>query len=221
MATQRIAVGRAGARFNARRRHPRQARGKFINFLLVALLIILALYIVMVVQVYRVAAEDNARPADTIIVLGAAQWSGRPSPVLQARLDHVLDLYQRGLARHIITTGGIGDGDRYAEADVAAEYLNREGVPLAAIEREREGRDTWQSLQDADTIMHDEGWHSAILVSDPFHMWRAGKMADDLGITTYTSPTRTSPISGDKWWEFQYVAREPVSLIAYMLGLKD
>jgi uncharacterized SAM-binding protein YcdF (DUF218 family) len=220
MATQRIAVARAKVRSRGRQR-THHAGGRFIRFVLVLILILLIVYVAMVVQVYRVAAEDNARPADTIIVLGAAQWSGKPSPVLQARLDHVLDLYHRGLAQHIITTGGIGDGDRYAEADVAAEYLNREGVPLAAIEREREGRDTWQSLQDADTIMHNQGWSSAILVSDPFHMWRAGKMADDLGITTYTSPTRTSPISGDRWWEFQYVAREPVSLIAYMLGLKD
>ena len=175
----------------------------------------------MVVQVYRIGAQDNAQPADAIIVLGAAQWSGKPSPVLQARLDHALDLYHQGLAQHIITSGGTGDGDEYSEADVAATYLQQHGVATTAIQEEDVGRDTWQSMQDVDAIMRQQGWRSAILVSDPFHMWRAGKMASDLGIVAYTSPTRTSPIGYDKWWEFQYVAREPISFVAYLLGLKD
>jgi uncharacterized SAM-binding protein YcdF (DUF218 family) len=218
-ATQRVAIGSGQIKVQRQRRQHTGRR--FTRLILLLMLLVIVVYAAMIVQVYRVGAEDNARPADTIIVLGAAQWSGKPSPVLQARLDHALELYQQGLAQHIITTGGTGPGDQYSEADVAADYLQRQGVPLAAIEREDEGRDTWESMQDVSTIMRQQGWHSAILVSDPFHMWRAGKMASDLGIVPYTSPTRTSPISADKGWELQYVLREPVSFVAYLLGLKD
>ncbi len=216
--TQRVATGSGRVGTQQRRR---LARRRWVRVILLIMLPLFVVYLAMVIQVYRVGAEDNARPADAIIVLGAAQWSGKPSPVLQARLDHALDLYRQGLAQHIITSGGTGDGDEYSEADVAADYLQQHSVPLAAIEREDEGRDTWQSMQDVKAIMRQQGWRSAILVSDPFHMWRAGKMASDLGIVAYTSPTRTSPIGADKWWEFQYVAREPISFVAYLLGLKD
>lgn len=218
-ATRRVAI--SSGQLKAQRQQRRYVGRRFSRLILLLLLLLIVVYAAMIVQVYRVGAEDNAHLADTIIVLGAAQWSGKPSPVLQARLDHALELYHQGLAQHIITTGGTGSGDEYSEADVAAEYLHRQGVPLDALEREDEGRDTWQSMQDVSTIMRRQGWRSAILVSDPFHMWRAGKMASDLGITPYTSPTRTSPISGDKWWELQYVLREPVSFVAYLVGLKE
>lgn len=217
--TQRVATGSGRVGTQPHQRRP--ARRRFVRVIVLLLMPVFGVYLAMVVQVYRIGAQDNARPADAIIVLGAAQWSGKPSPVLQARLDHALDLYHQGLAQHIITSGGTGNGDEYSEADVAAVYLQQHGVPTSAIAEEDAGRDTWQSMQDIKAIMQLYRWHSAILVSDPFHMWRADKMASDLGIVAYTSPTRTSPIGYDKWWEFQYVAREPISFVAYLLGLKD
>ncbi len=219
MATQRIATG--GYRVAGERRVRQRRPHPFLRVMMLMLLAVAAAYVVMVIQVYRIGSEDHAQRADTIVVLGAAQWAGKPSPVLQARLDHALDLYRQGLASHIITTGGIGKGDRYSEADVAAEYLNQQGVPLDSIRREREGQDTKQSMAAVSAIMQQGGWHSAIMVSDPFHMMRVSKMAADFGITAYTSPTRTSPISADPGWELQYTLREPISYLAYLLGLKD
>ncbi len=218
--TRRVATG-SGRVITQPQPRRRPAKRRFVRVIVILLLPLFILYLAMVVQVYRVGAQDNAQPADAIIVLGAAQWSGKPSPVLQARLDHALVLYHQGLAQHIITSGGTGDGDQFAEAAVAAAYLQKQGVSASAIKSEDQGRDTWQSMQDVDAIMRQQGWRSAILVSDAFHMWRADRMASDLGIVAYTSPTRTSPIGADKWWEFQYVAREPISFVAYMLGLKD
>jgi len=203
------------------RRAQRRRGLSFVRLLLLLLLLVAAGYALIVWQVYRVAAEENAQAADVIVVLGAAQWNGQPSPVLQARLDHALALYNTGLAQAIITTGGLGDGDRYTEADIAARYLTHRGVPVEEIAREEEGRNTWQSLSAVSGIMREHGWHSAILVSDPFHMMRSAKMAGDLGITAYTSPTRTSPISADQGWEAHYALREAASYIAYLFSIKN
>lgn len=147
-------------------------------------------------QVWLASRADHAERADAIVVLGAAQYDGRPSPVLRARLDHAADLYRREIAPLLVVTGGRAEGDRFTEAGVAAAYLHGEGVPEAAILRETTGTTSWESLAAAAWILGDRGATKVVLVSDPFHAARIQAIADDLGLDPHTSPTRTSPIKG-------------------------
>lgn len=206
---------------NMRQSYQPRRRWSLLRLLLLLLLTAALGFSYLVWQVYVVGAQDNAQAADVIVVLGAAQYNGQPSPVLRARLDHALDLYNQGLAGAILTTGGSQAGDRFTEADAAANYLQAQGVPVEALARETDGRSTWQSLESASAIMQRRGWHTAILVSDPFHMLRSARMAGDLGIVAYTSPTRSSPISADRGWEATYALREAASYVAYLFAIKD
>jgi len=169
-------------------------------------------------QIYRQAQADEATEADVIIVLGAAQWGGQPSPVLRARLDHAICLYKKGYAPALILTGGVGEGEVLSEAEVAKEYVLKYSIPESAIFMEQEGRISLQSIRAAKQIMDRQGMNSAILVSDPFHMMRILKMAKDMGIEAYGSPTRTSPISKNKRVEFRHVLGESVLYIEYLLS---
>ncbi|MEO7397930.1 MAG: YdcF family protein [Ilumatobacteraceae bacterium] len=153
-------------------------------------------YAINLVQVHLVGTSDQARPADAIIVLGAAQYDGRPSPQLQARLDHVVDLWNRGLAPLVVVTGGNQPGDRFTEAQVSATYLIEHGVDEAAILREDAGRSSWESLSTVADFLRDRGATRVLLVSDPYHSLRIRLMAEDLGLTAAVSPTRTSPVAG-------------------------
>jgi uncharacterized SAM-binding protein YcdF (DUF218 family) len=148
-----------------------------------------------VAQVVVMSRLDQRAPADAIIVLGAAQYDGRPSPVLSARLDHALTLYQQGLSPRIVVTGGKQVGDRFTEATASANYLIERGVPDQAILREVRGTTTWESLAEAAKILTDRGFGSAILVSDPYHSARIVGIATELGLEALASPTRTSPES--------------------------
>ncbi|MDQ6603569.1 MAG: YdcF family protein [Chloroflexota bacterium] len=169
------------------------------------------------VLIKRQAGRDEARPADAIVVLGAAQWDGKPSPVLQARLDHAFDLYAAGLAPKVIVTGGVGTGDNYSEGEVARQYLLRKGVPTAAVLTENRGRSSYESMEGATLLMQHNGWRRALLVSDPFHMYRLKRMATDLGVSAATSPTRTSPIRPGSDEERRYMLREVATLADYLL----
>lgn len=157
-------------------------------------------------------ARDRAARADAIVVLGAAQYAGRPSPVLRARLDHALELYRAGLAPRMIVTGGMGTGDTTSEAEVSARYVRARGVPDTAIMLEREGRTTTQSLRAVADMMHGRRLQDAILVSDPFHMLRLRILAARLGVRVFTSPTRTSPIAANREQEWSYVFSESVKV---------
>lgn len=147
-------------------------------------------------QVWLASRHDEARPAQAIIVLGAAQYNGVPSPILRARLDHAYDLYQRKLAPLIVVTGGKQPGDAFTEATASANYLHTRGVPDVDILREVNGRDSWESLAAASDFLKQRGVHSVLLVSDPFHSYRIDAIADELGLEGHPSPTRTSPIKG-------------------------
>jgi len=147
-------------------------------------------------QVWWASRQDHARPAQAIVVLGAAQYNGRPSAVLRARLDHALDLWRRKLAPVIVVTGGRQPGDRVTEAAAAAEYLLGKGVPDASILREVSGTSSWQSLASAAAFLKARGIVEVLLVSDPFHALRIGGIAGELNLHAHTSPTRTSPIRG-------------------------
>jgi uncharacterized SAM-binding protein YcdF (DUF218 family) len=152
-------------------------------------------------QVWRAARRDDARPADAIVVLGAAQYDGTPSPVLAARLDHALELYNAGVAPTIVVTGGRQPGDRFTEATAAAAYLHAHGVPDDAILRETNGRSSWESLAAAGRFLEDRGTTDVVLVSDPYHAARIDDIADEVGLDAVVSPTTTSPISGGAEWK--------------------
>jgi len=140
------------------------------------------------IRIERQATREEARPADVILVLGAAEYRGRPSPVLKARLDHALDLYRKRLAPRIMTTGGAGGDPVFTEGDVGRDYLTNQGVPPEAIVVEREGSSTVASTALAGEIMRRMGLQSAIVVSDGYHIYRVKKMLEGRGLTVYGSP---------------------------------
>jgi uncharacterized SAM-binding protein YcdF (DUF218 family) len=142
------------------------------------------------VQIARQGARDEARPADLILVLGAAEYRGRPSPVLRARLDHGLELYRRGLAPRIMTTGGAGGDPVFTEGGVGRSYLISQGVPVEAIVVESEAESTVESTALSGEIIHRMGLHSVIVVSDGYHIYRVKKMLESQGIEVYGSPRR-------------------------------
>jgi uncharacterized SAM-binding protein YcdF (DUF218 family) len=140
------------------------------------------------IRVERQATREEAQPADVILVLGAAEYRGRPSPVLKARLDHALDLYHRRLAPDIMTTGGAGGDPVFTEGGVGRDYLTSQGVPPEHIVVESEGSTTVASTARAGEIMRRMGLQSAIVVSDGYHVFRVKKMLEGRGLTVYGSP---------------------------------
>ena len=130
---------------------------------------------------------------DAIVVLGAAQYDGRPSPVFRARLDHALALWREGRAPLLVMTGGRREGDRWTEAAAARDYAIEQGVPTASIRMEDQGRSTLESLRAVATILEGEAFASAVFVSDRSHMLRVLRLAQDEGIEAWASPTQTSP----------------------------
>ena len=162
------------------------------------------------VQVWSTARQDDAAAAQAIVVLGAAQYDGTPSPVFEARLDHALDLYEQGLAPTIVVTGGNQPGDRFTEAAAGANYLLANGVPEEDIRREVDAHNSWESLAAVARILDDEGVEEVILVSDPYHSYRVGEIARDLGMTPHLSPTRSSPASG--FSELRSMVRETLAV---------
>lgn len=181
-----------------------------IRAVLVLLGIVALLWVASVFAIISFAARDNARPADAVVVLGAAQYAGRPSPVLKARLDHALELWGRNIAPRLIVTGGVGPGDVTSEAAVAQGYAERNGVPADSILLEARGRTTSESMQAVSEIMEVNGMISAVLVSDPFHMFRLWLLAKRYGFEAHTSPTRTSPLNPSNERRWGYILRESV-----------
>lgn len=168
--------------------------------------------------VYLQGQQDQTQRADAAVVLGAAVWVGNPSPVLKARLDHALQLYQTNTIDKIIVTGGIGTGDNISEAEAGAAYLIDNGVPATDILQETVGKSTFQSLQGAVILAQANNIESVLIVSDPFHMLRSLKMAGDLGLSVSASPTTTSPISRRPAEEWLYMVRESVAYTSYLFA---
>lgn len=169
-----------------------------------------ALWVTSAAAVLIWSNRDEARPAQAIVVLGAAQYAGKPSPVLRARLDHALDLWNRHLASLLILTGGTGLGDTTSEAAVGRNYARKRGVPDSAILVESEGRTTSESMRAVAGMLEVRGLQSALLVSDPFHMLRLRILARRFGFTPYTSPTQTSPISPNREERWKYIFSESI-----------
>ena len=178
------------------------------RILTVAVVATFALWIISATAVLVWSSRDEARPAQAIVVLGAAQYAGKPSPVLRARLDHALELWNRHLASLLILTGGTGSGDTTSEAAVGRTYARKHGVPDSAILVETEGRTTSESMRAVAGMLEVRGLQSALLVSDPFHMLRLRILARRFGFTPYTSPTRTSPISPNREERWKYIFSE-------------
>lgn len=194
----------------------RLARGA-LRGLLLALLSIGAFVLVLCALIVVQGRRDETQPAGAAVVLGAAQWNGAPSPVLQARLDHAVDLYRRGLVGTIILTGGVGAGDSISEAAAGREYLLQRGVATTTLLLEEQGTTTWESMQNAAQLARANGTSSVLVVSDSYHMLRSLKMAQDLGLKAYASPIRANRMEG-RVAEARYVLREAGAYLAYVFA---
>jgi uncharacterized SAM-binding protein YcdF (DUF218 family) len=172
-----------------------------------------------IVQVWSVGRSSGAREVDAIVVMGVAQYDGRPSPQLQARLDHVLTLWKEGVAKLVVTTGGNQPGDRFTEARASADYLVAGGIPESAISMEDIGATTLQSLQGVAEILHSRGLSSIEIVTDPYHALRSRLIAQDLGLTAYVSPTEHSAVTGGA--EKRRMINEGLGLaLAHVIGFQ-
>ena len=163
------------------------------------------------------AQRDDSSKADVIVVLGAAQYDGRPSPVLKARLDHAVQLYKRGMAPRLLFTGGRREGDAVSEAITGQRYSVKHGVPASAIMLEGTSRTTLASIRGTALMLRTDTTEQAprvLLVSDPFHMLRLTVLARLYGMQPMPSPTRTSPISAKQAIALEYVVRESFALPA-------
>jgi uncharacterized SAM-binding protein YcdF (DUF218 family) len=167
---------------------------KIVGLLVAAIVLYFA---VTLVQVWLTSREYDPQPAQAIVVMGAAQYDGVPSPDLQARLDEALLLYHEGYAPLVGVTGSKEPGDQFTEAESGARYLESQkpSVPSADI-LEAGGNDSWTNLADLAPELRDRGVHSILVVTDPFHEARSMAIASDLGFTPHPTPTHTSPITG-------------------------
>lgn len=166
-------------------------RGLVARLALAAVVLLLAYLVITFVLVYRASNQDDARAADAIVVLGAAQYDGRPSLVLQDRLDHALELYEAGLAGSIVVTGGRQAGDRFTEATTGYNYLRDRGVPDEALLKEVGGTNTYESLAASARFLRERELTSVVLVTDGYHAFRVRSIAEDLGLDAVASPTET------------------------------
>ncbi|MFP5022316.1 YdcF family protein [Pseudonocardia phyllosphaerae] len=181
------------------------------------LVVLLLVVGVTAARVWQVARTDDRSHTDAVVVLGAAQYNGQPSAVLAARLKHAEQLWRDGVSPRIVTVGGGKSGDRYTEAEASRDWLIEQGVPRSAVEAVPQGADTLGSLQAVAATAREQGWESALLVSDPWHSLRARTMARDAGLDASTSPTRTGPVVQTREAQLHYIYRETGGLLFYEL----
>jgi uncharacterized SAM-binding protein YcdF (DUF218 family) len=162
------------------------------------------------VQVFQAARQNDPQPAEAIVVLGAAQYNGAPSPVLRARLDHAVDLYERDLAPVVVVTGGGQPGDSATEASAGRSYLINQGIPDDVLRSEVQGTSSWQSLSAAARFLDREGINDVILVSSPYHALRTEHIAEEVGLDGRASPAPDSPESGAR--ELVRMGRETLAV---------
>jgi uncharacterized SAM-binding protein YcdF (DUF218 family) len=189
--------------------------------LLGLLVLLLAYFAVSTTLVARWMGKDERPRVDAIVVLGAAQYDGRPSAIYQARLEHALDLWSGKVAPVVVFTGGKEEGDRFTEGGSGARWAVERGLPAGAVLTEEHSRTTYQNLAGAKRILERRrpGRRPRIVVvSDPFHMFRAVRQAADLGMDAYPSPTRTSPLSASRLKLTELVLREDLAIAGYLLS---
>lgn len=177
-----------------------------------------ALAAITAIRIVDQGGRDERGPADAIVVLGAAQYDGRPSPVLEARISHAVDLYRAGVAPVLIVTGGKAPGDRTTEAAAARAWAEDHGVPPGAILAEDGGRTTLESLEAVAAILRDHRLRSAVFVSDRTHMLRVLRIATDEGIIALGSPTTSSPVDADAGRRAEAIIHELGALAIYFVG---
>jgi uncharacterized SAM-binding protein YcdF (DUF218 family) len=192
------------------------------RILFALLVLVLAYFAVTTFLVARWMGKDERHTADAIVVLGAAQYDGRPSAIYRARLEHAVDLYNQRVAPVIVFTGGNTPGDRFTEGASGARWAVKQGVPAVAALVEDHSRSTYQNLAGAKRTLASRGESNrrlrVVVVSDPFHMYRACRQARDLGFEAYPSPTRTSPMSASKFKLTESVIREDLAIGGYVLA---
>lgn len=181
------------------------------------LVVIVAVVGVTAFHVWSVARQDHRGRVDAIVVLGASQFDGRPSAIFANRLDHAARLLKTGVAPRIITVGGSRSGDRFTEAAAGKRYLERNALPAAEVFAVEQGKDTLQSMRALAPFMKRHGWHSAVLVTDPWHEARSRRMAQDQGIAATTSPSRSGPAVATRATQARYIGRETAAYLYYLV----
>jgi uncharacterized SAM-binding protein YcdF (DUF218 family) len=195
--------------------HPRW----WLRLLLLAVVAVVLFLAITAVRVVRTASLEELHPADAIVVFGAAEYSGRPSPVLRARLDHALDVFHRGVAPVVITTGGAAADPTFSEGGVGRDYLMRHGVPERSLIAETQGHDSAESALRVAVIMRANGLHSCVAVSDAYHVFRIRKLLEYEGVgPVYVAPRPDSRPHGE-WQRAVAVLREATSYLVWKLGI--
>lgn len=194
-------------------------RPRVVGYLLFILAGVVLGYLVLIAaRVQSTALVDEARPAGAIIVFGAAEYAGRPSPVFRARLDHAYDLFERGLAPFVITTGGAAHDPKFSEGQVGRDYLISRGIPDVNLIAETQSADTAESAVRTARILRANGIQTCLAVSDAYHLYRVREVMADQGITTYISPRPTS-IPRTPYQRAFTSLREACSYLNWQLGL--
>lgn len=194
------------------RRSARRVAARVVALLLAALL----LYVASVpVRIWWDARGQDTAPVDAIVVLGAAQFDGRPSPVLEARLRKARALYEDGVAPVIVTVGGKRAGDRTTEGAAGRDWLISHRVPASAAVAVPEGSNTQDSLRAVGDLFGQRGWHTAVLVTDPWHTFRAKALAGAAGIEAGSAPVRSGPAVQSRAAELRYVLRETAAYLQW------
>ena len=185
----------------------------------VAAAVLLVYLALTLAQVWRVGAADQARTVDAIVVMGVAQYDGRPSPQLRARLDHVFTLWSRGIADVVVTTGGNQPGDRFTEAEASANYLIDAGIPESAILQETVGASTYESLAGVDATLDSRGMERIVIVTDPYHASRSRQIAQGFGLEAWSSATPSSVVVGGE--NLRLHAKEALGIaLAQVIGFR-
>ena len=198
----------------------RRNTGRAVRAGLLVLVAVVAYYVITLFQVWSTGRADQARPVDAIVVMGAAQYDGEPSPQLAARLDHVVDLWPQALAPLVVVTGGNQPGDRFTEAEASATYLTAHGVPAEAIVREDQGRTSYESLEGVARLLRERGLSSVLIVTDPYHSLRSRLIARDVGLDAFVSATPTSVVTGGE--SFGRHLREAAGVaLGRLVGFED
>ena len=191
----------------------------WLRLLILAAVVVLALLAITAARIVQAASQDEVPHADTIVVFGAAEYSGRPSPVLKARLDHALDLFHRGVAPVVITTGGAASDPKFSEGGVGKDYLMRHGVPERSLIAETQGRDTSESAVRVGVIMHANSLRSCVAVSDAYHVFRIRKLLEHEGVgPVYTAP-RPDSRPRSVLQRTLAVLREATSYLLWRIGI--
>jgi uncharacterized SAM-binding protein YcdF (DUF218 family) len=191
----------------------------WLRLLVLAVVAVVSFLIITAVQVVHTASLEEIHPADAIVVFGAAEYSGRPSPVLRARLDHALEVFHRGVAPVVITTGGAAADPTFSEGGVGRDYLMHHGVPERSLIAETQGRDTAESAFRVAVIMRANCLHSCVAVSDAYHVFRIRKLLEHEGIAPVYVAPRPDSRPHSAWQRTVAVLRESTSYLLWRVGI--